>query len=391
MKKAIFKVGILLLTVSLLYSCKEKEKKEYLIKDSYTVSGTIKGLDTEFMTYSYEDETGKRVWDSIFVENESFTHSAKIIEPTFFFLWPNVESTIKRVQSGGYYPVKSSQFAFLASPGDEIEFKGEVTDFINAYPTGTKANEDLASINRKIFPLMNESVNYMLEMQFLEENDSRRIVIQDSIDLLDKQVIDLKKEFVISHTNSEAAAWYLSDMMLRSHISDDEAITAFKAFDEQLHDYKYYQDVATRVKGIEVTLIGKTIKNFTTDATFSGETFEFDSLKGKYVLIDFWGTWCGPCIEEMPTVKDYQEKYADKLAVLGVNQGDTKERIDKFITPKGYDWTHLMDGKGDANFVFKFNVAGFPTKFIIDPKGKILHRFVGSGEEAFSVLDKLLK
>lgn len=391
MKKQLTNISILLLTFSLLHSCKQQEKVEAAIADSYTVSGTIKGLDTEFMSYSYKDETGKRVWDSIFVENESFSHTGKINEPTFFFFWPNVERTIKRVESGGYYPVKSSQFAFLASPGDKIEFKGEVTDFINAYPTGSAANDELTSINSKIFPLMNSSVNYMLEIQPLDENDLRRGILQDSIDLLDEKIIDLKKEFVESNPTSEAATWYLSDMMLRSQIEDNDAINAFKAFDEQLIGYRYYQEVATRVKGIEATLIGKTVKNFTTDATFSGNSFEFESLKGKYVLIDFWGTWCRPCIEEMPKVKAYQEKYADNLTVLGVNQGDTKERIDKFITPNDYNWTHLMDGKGDANFVFKFNVAGFPTKFIVDPEGKILHRFVGNGEEAFTILDKLLK
>ena len=391
MKKPITNISILLLAITFLHSCKQEEKIEPTIADSYTVSGTIKALDTEFMTYSYEDETGKGVWDSIFVENDHFSHTAKITEPTLFFIWPNVERTIKTAQSGGYYPVKSSQLVFLASPGDDIVFKGEATDFINAYPSGTKANDDLASINNKVFPLMNRSVNYMLEMELLDETDARRILIQDSIDLLDKQVVDLKKEFVTSHLKSEAATWYLADMMLRSQIEDDDAITAFKAFNPELQDYRYYQEVATRVKGIEATLIGKLVDNFTTNATFSGEIFEFNSLRGKYVLIDFWGTWCGPCIEEMPKVKAYQEKYADKLTVLGINQGDTKDKIEKFITPNGYTWTHLMDGKGAANFVFKFNVAGFPTKFIVDPEGKVLHRFVGNGEEAFTALDALLK
>lgn len=372
----------------LLASC---EKEAPATDNSFTVSGTIKGLDTDFMIRSYSDADGNRLADTIWVDNESFSYTAKLDEPAFIFFWPYVERTIKRTQSGGYYPVKSSQFAFLAKPGDQIIFRGEVTDFINAYPTGTQANDDLASINSRVFPLMNRSVNYLLEKELLGEDDPRRTLIEDSVAILDEQVIELKKEFIASHSNSEAAAWYLSDMMLRSQISDEEAIRAFKAFDDELKGYIYYEEVATRVKGIEATQVGKTVQNFTTDATFTGETFEFNTLKGKYVLIDFWGTWCGPCIAEMPKVKEYQEKYKAKLTVLGVNQGDSKEKMGQFITPKGYTWTHLMNGKEEDDFVLKFNVAGFPTKFIIDPEGKILNRFVGDSEESFAVLDSLLQ
>jgi thiol-disulfide isomerase/thioredoxin len=374
--------------LTFLASCK---KEAPAIDNSFTVSGTIKGLDTDFMIRSYRDAAGNRVSDTIVVKDESFFYTAQIDEPTFIFFWPYVERTIKKTQRGGYYPVKSSQFAFLANPGDQIVFEGEVTDFIHAYPSGTQANDDLASINSEVFPLMNRSVNYLLEMELLEEDAPRRMVLEDSVEILDAQVIDLKKNFIFSHPQSEAAAWYLSDMMLRSQISDEEAVSAFKAFADELKAYRYYKEVATRVEGIEATQVGKIVQNFTTDATFTGETFEFDALKGKYVLMDFWGTWCGPCIAEMPKVKAYQEKYEDRLTVLGVNQGDSKDKIDQFITPKGYTWTHLMNGKGEDDFVLKFNVAGFPTKFIIDPEGKILNRFVGDGEESFSVLDSLLQ
>jgi thiol-disulfide isomerase/thioredoxin len=358
--------------------------------NSFTVSGNIKGLDTEFMTRSYRDETGNRVSDSIFVKNESFSYTAKIDGPEFIFFWPNVEKTIKRTSTGGYYPVKSSQLAFLANPGDDIEFKGQVTDFIDAYPFGTKTNDELASINRKVFPLMNRSVNYLLEKELLDENDPRLQIIQDSVDYIDSQVIELKKEFILTHPRSEAAAWYLSDMMLRSQISDEEATDAFNAMDNELNEYRYYLDVAKRVNGIEATRIGSTIQNFKTNATYSGKSFEFDALKGKYILIDFWGTWCGPCVAEMPKVKEYQEKYSDRLTVLGVNQGDSRDKIEKFIVPNGYNWTHLVNGDGEDDFVLKFNVAGFPTKFIVDPEGKILNRFVGNGEEAFAVIDSIL-
>ncbi|MCB0451095.1 MAG: TlpA family protein disulfide reductase, partial [Confluentibacter sp.] len=116
------------------------------------------------------------------------------------------------------------------------------------------------------------------------------------------------------------------------------------------------------------------------------------SLRGKYVLIDFWGIWCGPCVKEMPEVKAFQDKYKDKLVVLGINSGDSKEKIQKFVDENGYAWQQLMSDKANTpdNFVNRFNVQGFPTKFIIDPRGNIVKRYVGSGEEAFKLLEELL-
>ncbi len=379
--------SLLILVLAFCLSCQSENK---VAPDSFTVSGTIKGLDTEYMSYGYRDADGKRVFDSVFVENEHFTYTGKLSEPGFIIFWPNVESTMKRT-GRGYYPAKSSQFAFLASPGDNITFEGEITDFVNAYPGGTPANDDLASINKRIFPLLNKAVNLQLKVDKLKDDDPGKQTLVDSIDTYNAQVADLKEQFVNAHPSSEAAIWYLSDMMVRSQVTQDKAISMFKAFDTSLQDYTYYKEVAMRVAGIESTLVGKTMPNFVTNLTMDGSSFELNSLRGKHVLIDFWGTWCGPCIAEMPKVKAYQEKYKDRLVVLGVNSGDTKERILKFMEPKGYDWQQVLAGEGDESLVLKLNVAGFPTKFILSPEGEILHRFVGDTEEAFDVLDQILE
>lgn len=386
MKNPALKPSLLLLSLITCLACQQETK---VPADSFTVSGTIKGLDTEFMSYGYRNAEGKRVFDSVFVENESFTYTGKISEPTFIIFWPNVESTMKRT-GRGYYPAKSSQFAFLASPGDEIKFEGEITDFVNAYPSGTPANDDLTSINSTIFPFLNKAVNLQLKVDKLEDTDPTKQALMDSISTYNAEVAGIKELFVANNPSSEAAIWYLSDMMVRSQITQDEAIRIFKGFDTSLKDYTYYKEVAMRVAGIESTLIGKTMPNFVTNLTMDGSSFELNSLRGKHVLIDFWGTWCGPCIAEMPKVKEYQEKYKDELVVLGVNSGDTKEKILKFMEPKGYDWKQVLAGDGDESLVLKLNVAGFPTKFILSPEGEILHRFVGDTEEAFDVLDQIL-
>lgn len=362
MKKRILKSSLFIFTIIGLISCNQEVK---VPADSFTVSGTVTGLDTEFMTRSVTDKNGKRSSDTIFVKDGTFTYTAKIDQAEHIIFWPNVERTIKR-SGRGYYPAKSSQFAFLAKPGEHIVFKGEVTDFINAYPSGTKGNDDLATINSKIFPLLNASVNYTLKRGKLEKDEPRIAIITDSITQIEEEVVRLKSEFVKNNPASEAAIWYLSDMMVRSQLTNEEAVEVFNKFDKNLESDTYYKEVATRVKGIESTLIGKTVPDFTSNKTLDGKEFTLSSLKGKYVLIDFWGIWCGPCVEEMPKVKEYSLKYAKKLTVLGVNSGDTKEKIIDFINPKGYDWQQVLSGKDTDDLVLKFNVAGFPTKFIIE-------------------------
>ncbi len=387
MKLFLLRFSMSLALLVSIFACTTETKD---LSNSFTVSGNITGLNTEFMSYSYRNAEGERVSDSVFVKDNKFTYTGKISEPTHIIFWPNVESTIKRT-GRGYYPAKSSQFAFLASPGDKIEFKGEITDFVNAYPTGTKANDELAEINSAIFPLMNQSVNTQLAINKLDENDPTIEGLKESMAKLDAQTIQMKKDFVVANPESQAAAWYLSDMMVRSQVSQEDAISIFKSLDTDLSEYPFYEAVAQRVEGIESTKVGKVIPNFTSNATMDGEKFDLSSLRGKYVLIDFWGTWCAPCIAEMPKVKEYQEKYADKLVILGVNSGDTIEKIKKFVEPKGYDWAQILAASGDQDLVLQLNVAGFPTKFILSPEGEILNRFVGDTEEAFEVLDKLLE
>ena len=387
MKPIIAISSFVVLILSILISCSHKKNTT---NDSFSVYGTIQGLSSEFMSTSYMDNEKNRVHDSIFVKNESFFYTAKIKEPTFIVIWPNVERTMKHTEKG-LFPVKSSQFAFLAEPGDKIEFKGEILDFVNAYPSGTDANNDLYKINSSIYPLLNQSANMLLKKLKLSKEDPLYTALDDSINILNEKVIGLKKKFITSNPSSKAAAWYLSDMMLRKQISNEEAIKAFNSINKSIESYPFYKEIASRIEGIELTEIGKTVPDFVTNATVNGIEFRLDSLRGKYILIDFWGTWCAPCVAEMPKVKEYQDKYKEELVVLGINSGDSKERIVKFISSKGYNWIQVMSNKGNENLVLKFNVTAFPTKFIIDPQGVILYRSNGSGDEAFKMLDKLLK
>ena len=363
---------------------------------TFTVSGKIKGLDTKEMNLLIDDKASPNGYrrEKIPVSNETFSYSGETNGPAYMTIWPNVEATVKKVKSGGYFPAKSSQFHCFVSPGAKIEFKGKITDFVDAYPTGDKTNEVFARLLKSINPLQNRSVNANVRITNQLISDSNVVNrMKDSIKRWDEEVVIIKKKFLEKNTGSVAAIWLLSDMIIRSQVTNVEAIAFFKSMDEaKLVAVPYYKDVAKRVDGMSATGAGKPVPTITSANTFDGSQFDLASLKGKYVVLDFWGTWCGPCIAGMPKMKEYREKYKDKIELVGVaSESDDGERWKKFLTDKpDYHWPHVLSKKNEEDFILKFNVAGFPTKIIVDPNGIIVGRYVGEDDEIYKKLDEIL-
>ena len=364
--------------------------------NSFTISGKIKGLDaTKIFLIIFDDafKSGYRR-DSIKVENEAFFYTGEADKLMYVSISPNMDRVVKKGPGGGYYPAKSSSVQLFVFPGANIKLAGKITDFVDVYPSGDNINNDFAKLNKSIYPLMNQSVNVSVKISNKLVTDSTIIKkMKDTAALLDKQVIAIKENFINDHRSSVAAIWLLSDMMIRSQLSNQLATAFFgKMNKEKLVDVSFYADVAKRVDGFTLTAAGKTVPDIISTNTYSGKKFDLSSLRGKYVVIDFWGTWCGPCISGMPKMKEYLDKYQAKLEILGVaSESDKGERWKKFLDEKQqYQWHHVLSTKTE-DYILKFSVAGFPTKIIVDPAGKIIGRFVGEDDEIYKKLDDLLK
>lgn len=111
---------------------------------------------------------------------------------------------------------------------------------------------------------------------------------------------------------------------------------------------------------------------------FDGKAIQSDQFKGNVLVLDFWATWCGPCIAEIPAFNRLQDKYAGKgLKVIGVTlaSGAPKD-VKPFITRNKMRYTVLM---GDDDQAYDFNLVGFPTTYLITRDFKIYRKYIGAG------------
>ena len=119
-----------------------------------------------------------------------------------------------------------------------------------------------------------------------------------------------------------------------------------------------------------------------------GKPLALSSLRGKYVILDFWGSWCIWCIKGFPQMKEYYAKYPGKFEILGIDCNDTEELWKEAVKKHDLPWLHVYCPK-ESSLLNDYGVNAFPTKIIIGPDGKIVKTIVGEDPSFYTLLDDL--
>jgi thiol-disulfide isomerase/thioredoxin len=132
-------------------------------------------------------------------------------------------------------------------------------------------------------------------------------------------------------------------------------------------DAKRFEGASRRLQsvGAEFQLSGKTIRD---------EEFDISALRGKLVLVDFWATWCGPCVQELPNVKEQYEKYHDKgLEIVGVSLDRELDPLEEFLNTEDLSWTTIPAYLGTENPVLvHYGILSIPQTILLDREGKVI-------------------
>lgn len=222
--------------------------------------------------------------------------------------------------------------------------------------------------------------------------------LKDRVNQLRKKNQAFRSEFIDQNPKAFASLCMLQAMGLL--FTPEQMLAKFNSLDERLKSSATGLSVLERIESNRNTAIGKPVIPIR-QTGLDGEIVDVQAMKGKVVLIDFWGSWCVPCRQSHPSMKEMYAKYKDRgLEIIGVANeiaGGPKpmetqlKNWQKAITDDGITWKHILYDPTISDLVKAYDIGGYPTKFLIGPDGKFLMRLLGNSPQNHELLKKKLE
>ncbi|MDF2516364.1 MAG: AhpC/TSA family protein [Sphingobacterium sp.] len=356
-------------------------------------------MDNKIILLLRESWSRKRAYKYIYLNYEStegFKQDSSLIKNgTFYFKGVPVYGTHAYIQlkgNGAADPDDGNQFDFMIEPANiKIHVDG---NFNESRIDGSQINNEFRELKRVLKPAeLARTKWYERYDQFkMMANPDSNEVNKFSIEYqkIQQEETDLAVDYIINHPGSFPSLMTLERFSRRLKLRQIEEL--FDGLDDRIKQTFDGKEFRKQIDHMNAVQIGKIAPDFSARDT-SGNLVSLGSLKGKYLLLDFWASWCGPCREENPYVlKAYQKFKAKNFEILGISLDDetTKEKWLKAIKEDQLVWKQVSDLKGWQSEVAElYHVRGIPQNFLLDPNGVIIATNLRE-EELLKTLEDIL-
>lgn len=351
-----------------------------MAQKSFEVKGKFANIKAATITLAYQDQ--KSVEDSLQTTDGSFRFTGTVGKPVKGILLVKT-------------PQPDSPFGY-AIEGVELYVEAGKTNINGTTPATTTV---LGGHTQSDFNLLNQQLKPgKLKMEQLvekykkaeEEKDSTTVkIIMEQAKTINEERSRQEEHFINAHPAS-----YVSWDLLKQHATIIDPVTFEPLFSKMAQQFRQSEEGKAMLEQIATskkTAIGQQAMDFEQENDH-GQKVKLSSLKGRYILLDFWASWCGPCRAENPNVLKAYNKFKDKhFEILAVSLDNNKTNWLTAIAKDGMPWIHVSDLKGWRNVVaVQYGIRSIPQNLLIGPDGNIVARNL-RGDALDKKLEEILK
>jgi peroxiredoxin len=344
--------------------------------DELTISGKIENAGEIRKVLLYETD---QIVDSAFLnESNEFKFRRVAPEANFFTI-----------------AIGEKNFLVVGQNGDELEFKSDYLDSTNTYEvSGSKDSEKIRDFNKinndygKIFQKIQSEYAALVSAS----PDSKDSIYNALMPKFQSNMDKFSEEgFKFVQDNKDNLAGFYAAGTIDQNKYEQQLIAYAEEVKSKFPKNKSVQSFVSKMIGLKAVSIGQIAPDFSLPDP-NGKEFKLSDFREKYILLDFWASWCAPCREENPNIVKQFERFKDKnFTVLGVSLDDDRAGWLKAIKDDRLNWPHLSELKRwDGKVSLLYKVEGIPASFILDPSGKIIAKNL-RGAELEQFLEKTLK
>lgn len=278
---------------------------------------------------------------------------------------------------------------FYATPEDNLDITIRSFNPLNYEVKGTELMEDMTACAAVTKPIQQEYAT------MLASNDS--VTPEMTTEILNRYDSAIKK-FVAEHPKSQALPLLIIELsgddfkQIYDNMSPEAKKSILMPYADQFNEYvesMIKERDAEEARQAELSSGTMDAPDFTLP-DLAGKKVSLSDFRGKWVVLDFWGSWCGWCVKGFPALKKAYEKYGDKIVVMGIDCNESEEDWRAGVKQHQIPWLNLYNGE-NRDLYTAYKIEGFPTKVIINPEGKIVDLTTGEDPSFYDRLAGFVK